>query len=126
MDKKARVKGLARAWPTPGKELAGSSKSHHQPGSDPHVHNVSGKTNHARDANGQRLAAIPAASSLQRMLLLIFVALSVPIGCFCAWFAWRAMKVGKKGAAATFSGLSLFSFLTAAIAGGWSFLVLNA
>jgi len=60
------------------------------------------------------------------MLLLLFIALSIPIGCFCAWVSWRALKVGKRQAAFSFSLLAAFSFATAAVAGGWSYLVLSS
>jgi hypothetical protein len=59
------------------------------------------------------------------MLLTLFVLLSIPIGVFCAWFAYRAFKVGRRSTAITFSGLALACFATAGLVGGWALLALS-
>ena len=58
------------------------------------------------------------------MLLLLFMLLSVPIGGFCAWFAYRAFKVGQRDTGITFSALAVACLAVACLAGGWLLLVL--
>ncbi|HXH64763.1 MAG TPA: hypothetical protein VNH42_04540 [Mariprofundaceae bacterium] len=59
------------------------------------------------------------------MLTFTFVMLSIPIGVFCAWFAYRAFRIGRRSTAITFSGLALVCFATAGLVGGWIALVLH-
>jgi ABC-type Fe3+ transport system permease subunit len=59
------------------------------------------------------------------MLLMLFVLLSVPLGGFCAWFAYRAYKVGRRSTAVTFTGLALACLVTAGLVGGFAVMVLH-
>jgi ABC-type Fe3+ transport system permease subunit len=59
------------------------------------------------------------------MLLMLFILLSIPIGGFCAWFAYRAHKVGKRSTAISFSGMALACFATAGLFGGFAIMVLH-
>ncbi|MDX8405578.1 MAG: hypothetical protein R8K50_05440 [Mariprofundus sp.] len=53
------------------------------------------------------------------MLIILFMLLSIPIGLFTAWLAWRAFKVDKPGAGWSMAWLSLLSFFSAAIVAVW-------
>jgi len=59
------------------------------------------------------------------MLLILFMLLSVPIGGFCGWVAYRAYKVGKRDTAIAFSGLAVACFAVAGVVGAWALLVLQ-
>lgn len=59
------------------------------------------------------------------MLLIFFALLSLPIGGFCGWVAYRAYRVGKRDTAIAFSGLAVASFAVAGVAGSLTFLVLQ-
>ena len=59
------------------------------------------------------------------MLLLLFMLLSVPIGGFCAWFAYRAFRIGRRDTGITFSVLALACLLAAGAGGGWLLMVLS-
>jgi len=71
------------------------------------------------------LGKIPAGHRLRDVILMLFILLSVPIGCFCAWFAWKAWKVGRMDVVKTMAVLALCCFATAALAGGWAVLVVE-
>jgi len=63
--------------------------------------------------------------SLLGMLLVIFLLLSIPIGCFCTWFAWKAHQVGRKKVMHGMLLVAFFSFASALLFGGWSYLVIT-
>jgi len=60
------------------------------------------------------------------MVLLLFMLFSVPIGGFCAWFAWRAFRIGRRETGITFSVLALACLLAAGTGGGWLLMLLEA
>ncbi len=55
------------------------------------------------------------------MLLLLFLLLSLPIGCFALWFAWKAHRVGKRNVVLAMGWLALISFGTALLCAGWAY-----
>ena len=57
------------------------------------------------------------------MLLLLFLLLSLPIGGFCAWFAYRAFKVGRRQTCVSFGVIAAACLLTAGTFGGWLLMV---
>jgi len=57
------------------------------------------------------------------MLVILLMLLSIPIGIFTAWFAWRAFKVGKSQAGWSMAWLSIFSFLSAAMVAFWVYAI---
>ncbi len=59
------------------------------------------------------------------MLFLLFMLLSVPIGGFCAWFAYRAFRIGRRETGMTFSVLALACLLAAGAGGGWLLMVFS-
>jgi len=59
------------------------------------------------------------------MVLMLFILLSVPMGVFCAWFAWNAWKVGRMNVVYGMSFFSFCCFATAIIVSGWAWLALN-
>jgi len=59
------------------------------------------------------------------MLLVIFLILSIPIGCFCLWFAWKAHQVGRKKVVNGMLLMALFSFAAALLVGSWSYIVIT-
>jgi len=63
--------------------------------------------------------------SLPAMLLVIFLLLSIPIGCFCTWFAWKAHQVGRKKVVSGMLLMAFFSFASALLVGGWSYLAIT-
>jgi len=71
------------------------------------------------------LGKSPARHRLRDVILLLFILMSVPLGCFCAWFAWKAYKVGRMDVVKTMSVLAICCFLTALLAGGWAILVVE-
>lgn len=52
--------------------------------------------------------------------------LSVPIAGFCAWFGYRAFKVGKRDTAITFGVMAFASLLVAVGGGGWLLMLLTS
>lgn len=56
-------------------------------------------------------------------MFLIF--LSLPLGCFFAWFGWKAWKVGRMDVVKSMAVLAGLCFLTALIAGGWIFVAVE-
>ncbi len=59
------------------------------------------------------------------MMLLAGLALSLPIGLFLAWFAWRARRVGRLDAARSMAWLSAVFLLTGGGLGAWLFAALD-
>jgi hypothetical protein len=57
--------------------------------------------------------------------MLLFVVLSVPLGCFCLWFAWQAKKVGRRDMVITMSVIAFLCFATALLAGAWTYLFIR-
>ncbi len=55
------------------------------------------------------------------MLLLLFLLLSLPIGCFALWFAWKAHRVGKRNVVLAMGWLALISFGTALLCAAWAY-----
>jgi len=66
-----------------------------------------------------------AAVSLPAMLLVLFLLLSIPIGCFCTWFAWKAHQVGRPMVVRGMLFMAFLSFASALLVGGWSYLVIT-
>jgi len=60
------------------------------------------------------------------MLLVFFLLLSIPIGCFCLWFAWKAHQVGRKQVVRGMLIMAFISFASAFLFGGWGYLVVSA
>ncbi len=59
------------------------------------------------------------------MMLLLALTLSLPLGCFLAWFAWRARKVGRMDAARSMGWLAAALLLTGGGVGAWLFAALR-
>ncbi|RMH60125.1 MAG: hypothetical protein D6678_06595 [Zetaproteobacteria bacterium] len=55
------------------------------------------------------------------MLLLLFIVLSVPIGGFAVWLAWKAHRAGKRNAMLAMGWLAVLSFVTALLTSGWMY-----
>jgi len=60
------------------------------------------------------------------MLLALFFLLSLPIGCFAAWFGWKAYQVGKKNVALAMAWVAFLSLGSALLIDGWSYLFISA
>lgn len=56
-------------------------------------------------------------------MLLIFLLISIPMGCFCLWFAWKAHNVGKKHAVYAMSWVAFLCFGSALLFGGWAYIM---
>ncbi len=59
------------------------------------------------------------------MILMLFILLSVPLGLFATWFAWRAWKVERMNVVYGMSFLAFFCFATAIIVSIWIWLAMN-
>jgi len=57
------------------------------------------------------------------MLLLLFILLSVPIGGFAIWFAWKAHRAGKRNVTLAMGWLALLSLATALLTAGWLYAI---
>ena len=56
-------------------------------------------------------------------MLLIFLLFSIPIGCFCSWFAWKAHKVGRKHIVYAMSWVAFLCFGSALLFGSWAYIM---
>jgi len=63
--------------------------------------------------------------SVDAMLLVIFLLLSIPIGCFCLWFAWKAHQVRRKRVVHGMLLMAFFSFASALLVGGWAYIAIT-
>ncbi len=59
------------------------------------------------------------------MLLVSLLALSGPLAAGCAWFAYKAWRVGKRDAARNMAVLAAGLFVTSAGIAGWLWLALS-
>jgi len=57
--------------------------------------------------------------------MLLFVLLSIPLGCFCLWFGWKAWRVGRRDVVVTMGILAFFCFATALLSIGWAYLYIH-
>lgn len=60
------------------------------------------------------------------MFMMLFILLSIPLGIFSGWFAWKAWHVGKMNVVWAMTLLSVVSFATAIIVGILAWLALHA
>jgi len=57
-------------------------------------------------------------------MLLFLLLFSIPMGCFCSWFAWKAYKVGRKHIVYAMSWMAFLSFGSALLFGSWAYIMI--
>jgi len=51
--------------------------------------------------------------------------LSIPIGCFCLWFAWKAHQVGRSTVVRGMLLMAFISFALGLLFGGWGYIIIT-